>query len=130
EDLPARDKKRYEAAMALIDSEREYYHQLCLIVGLFLWPLKKEGVLTGLELEDLFGNVEIIWGTHKIFLDALCRAASGWTTNSSLTSVLALFAPAFKMYGFYTARVGKAMVLVSTFKTKHEHAAEFKSILA
>ena len=129
-ELPARDKKRYEAVVALIESEREYYQQLSVIVALFLFPLQEAGILSATDCEELFGNVETIWGVHKLFLRALTAAASDWTTETSIVSVLDSFAPVFKMYNFYTAHVGKAMVAVTRFKTKHERGKDFKSHLS
>jgi hypothetical protein len=135
-DLPARDKKRYEAVMALIDSERDYYNQLSLLMGLFVAPLRESKSATGVEvlafdeMEELFGNAPTLWGVHKLFLHALIAAASGWTTAHSVTPVLELYAPIFRLYQSYTAHVGKGMVALTKFKNKHPRAKEFKDLVA
>ncbi len=135
-DLPPRDKKRYDAAVALIDSEREYYGQLTLLMGLFVVPLRQCKALLGFDIlsaqdsEELFGNVPTLWGIHKLFLHALIEAASDWTPENSVTAVLELYAPVFKLYQSYTAHVGKGMVALTKFKTKHARAKEFKDLIS
>jgi len=96
-DLPARDKKRYEAVIAFITSEKEYYDQLCVLMSLFWIPLR-DRVLSEEETEELFGNIPTVWGIHKLFLTALMESASGWTSERCIGPVLELYAPLFKLY--------------------------------
>jgi hypothetical protein len=83
--------------MSFIQSEKEYYDQLCVVMSLFWIPLR-DGVLSEDETEELFGNVPTIWGIHKLFLSALIEAASDWTPEHCVGPTLELYAPLFKIY--------------------------------
>ncbi len=133
EEVPARDKKRFEAFVKLLENEREYYAQLTLMMELFYLPLKRhdkaagaETILSAEDVDELFGNAEVIWGIHKLFLGEMHRLALRWTADTRVGPLLAVFAPAFKAYNFYTAHVGIGMVALTKFKTKHAKSKEFK----
>lgn len=105
------------------------------------------------EVDELFGNLGLIWGIHKIFLGELVRVANEWTPETQTGALIKMFAQAFKVYNFYrfalllllllhrlftqltlfffffSGHVGLGMVALTKFKTKHERAKEFKQFI-
>ena len=130
-DVPPRDKKRLEAFISLVENERDYYDQLATLMAMFMLPLQSRPVeiLSADEIKELFGNVDIIWGIHKLLLGSLCKIAEDWNVDSVVGNCLSVFVPALKVYNLYTAHVGKAMVALTKFKTKHPKAKEFKQFV-
>eukprot|EP01114_Cavostelium_apophysatum_P018154 TRINITY_DN5556_c0_g1_i2.p2 TRINITY_DN5556_c0_g1~~TRINITY_DN5556_c0_g1_i2.p2 ORF type:complete len:976 (-),score=267.05 TRINITY_DN5556_c0_g1_i2:63-2990(-) len=68
---------RSKAILELVETEDDYIKDLEVIIGVFMEPMKREGIATPQEISTLFSNVELIIGVNRQLLSDLKSLEGG-----------------------------------------------------
>ena len=97
--LSKNEVKRQEVILELIDTERDYFHDLDTVRTLYIEPLKK--LILPRDIATIFANFEILLGISSELLSSFEKRQS---ENMHISSIGDLFLPVcdyLKMYSTY-----------------------------
>ncbi|XP_059182435.1 FYVE, RhoGEF and PH domain-containing protein 4-like isoform X2 [Centropristis striata] len=124
------DKKLYNIANELLQTERAYVTRLHLLDQVFCSRLTEEaarGSFPPEVIRNIFSNISSIYSFHNEFLlPDLENCISHWCESPGLGTVLLQHAPFLRMYADYVRNFDQAMELVRTWT---ERSSAFRNII-
>ncbi|EGC40181.1 hypothetical protein DICPUDRAFT_52129 [Dictyostelium purpureum] len=126
-------EKRREVSHQILNTERDYAHFLNIIVEDFLTPLKVEcyqsnnPFITGVQVKQLFGDIEVILGSSKLLIEDLEKVLLDGSTNSiGLGDVFLKICDYFKLYSPYVKNYYSS---ISIFNKLKEESHKFQTFI-
>lgn len=104
---------RLQAIQEILDSEKNYLHQLEILMNFFVNPLKEQAIITDASHTSLFGQIEMIYNLNGEFLKEL---------EENLENVGKAFmkiAPFFKLYSVYAFDYKNALLILQELSLKN-----------
>eukprot|EP00004_Rigifila_ramosa_P012674 TRINITY_DN2762_c0_g1_i5.p1 TRINITY_DN2762_c0_g1~~TRINITY_DN2762_c0_g1_i5.p1 ORF type:complete len:348 (-),score=88.82 TRINITY_DN2762_c0_g1_i5:52-1095(-) len=103
---------REEVVKEFVATERDYVRDLDIIVRVWMQPMKKLGILTQQQMNEIFSTIEMILQINKEVLVSIEKGADSDTLGKELVAICRIF----KSYGPYCANQPAMMAAVSKFK--------------
>ncbi|XP_076008567.1 FYVE, RhoGEF and PH domain-containing protein 4-like [Genypterus blacodes] len=129
-DVDNTERKLYNIACELLQTERAYVARLHLLDQVFCLRLTEEacqGSFPPEVVKNIFSNTSSIYSFHSQFLlPDLENCVGSWYKKPGLGTVLLQHAPFLRMYADYVRNFDQAMELVRTWT---ERSSAFKSIV-
>jgi hypothetical protein len=113
---------RNKVAAEIVSSEETYVHNLRVLIGTYVNPLRSVAssmspILTHDELNKIFSNVEGILSLSEELLNSLKERLKNWNTQQRIGDVFLKLVSFFKIYSHYCENYAKSIQFIKE-KTK------------
>lgn len=104
---------RRQAIEEILTSERSYIQHLEKLMNFFVLPLKEKQIITYIQFNALFGQLEMIYNLNRELLVEL------ETNLDNVANAFLRMAPFFKLYSVYAFDYNKAQLILQDLMEKN-----------
>jgi hypothetical protein len=93
------EKKKENILEEILQTEEDYVDHLTVLIEKFKKPLTEKKIITDASLTILFGNIEVVYGVNKMFLENLKNSLKEKDKREeNLSEMIVWFSKSFRLY--------------------------------
>eukprot|EP01130_Rhizamoeba_saxonica_P017843 TRINITY_DN874_c0_g1_i2.p1 TRINITY_DN874_c0_g1~~TRINITY_DN874_c0_g1_i2.p1 ORF type:complete len:571 (-),score=132.14 TRINITY_DN874_c0_g1_i2:221-1933(-) len=120
-----RIEKRIQITNEILETEQSYLSGLLKIVEKYIEPLKKSGIISDSQINDIFGKVQLILDINTEFYNKLEDRIENWQDDSTVGDLLLEFAIPLKSYTEYLNNYETSVSTLVHLKQENEDFRNF-----
>jgi ATPase subunit of ABC transporter with duplicated ATPase domains len=93
------EKKKENILEEILQTEEDYVDHLTVLIEKFKKPLTEKKIISDASLTILFGNIEVVYGVNKMFLENLKNSLKEKDKREeNLSEMIVWFSKSFRLY--------------------------------